>query len=298
MKKHLLSRGRSGSLALLSLLAGLWADSAVGAVNDVLPWDYYALPPGSSNVALYYLDRYQEGPFLHNANVANLSIRSHIGAVRLVHNFEVGGYTVAGMVVAPYAKASISGNPYANTSASGACDAKIGGTVWLVNEPDVRRFVAVTASVNAPTGSYDKTKAVNIGENRWRYVLALGWIEPLADKLSLDVVPEVAWYGDNTEYLGSMRLEQATTYSLTSYLKYNVVQGTYLNLGVQFNDGGKTKVNGVEQDNPSQGRRWSAGVTQHFDSDTQLTVRYLRDVSQPNGLRTSGEWTVRLLRRF
>jgi hypothetical protein len=76
-----------------------------------------------------------------------------------------------------------------------------------------------TVIVSLPTGSYTPSQAVNIGENRMKTVVSLGWMQPLSSRWVLDLVPEVAFFGDNKEYLGNSRLSQDTAYAMSGTLR-------------------------------------------------------------------------------
>ena len=119
----------------------------------------------------------------------------------------------------------------------------------------------ITGLVTFPTGEYDRNQLLNIGENRYKTTLSLGWIEPLSKTWVFELTPEIAWYGDNRDYAGKQKLEQKPSYALTSYLRYRANTNWQFHLGGQINAGGETAVDDVDQNNAAENPRAMLGAT-------------------------------------
>lgn len=95
----------------------------------------------------------------------------------------------------------------------------------------------------APTGEYNPQQLLNIGENRYKSTLNIGYIQKLSDNVLLELSPELALYGSNNNRFGQT-LEQRPSYALTSILRYNQTPQLTLFSGFQQNYGGETSFGG------------------------------------------------------
>lgn len=284
-----------------AVLVGLFfATSAGAAVNDVFPGDYTALPEGATVITAYLYDREYDSLYSRGRRTTEGNLQSDIAAMRFVRYYRLGDYTVAPVAVLPYAMSHVQGNlrNALGEGSNGFIDARLGGTIWLVNQPQTRDYLGLTLITFMPTGTYLSTRAVNAGENRWKTTLGLGGIHGFGERWTLDVAPELAWYGANESYLGNRRLEQQPSYALTGYLRYRALPNTEIFVGGQINGGGETEVNGVAQKNVLHSRRASLGLTYSPTRTTQLIARYAHETSTDNGLHLSDEVALRWAKGF
>jgi hypothetical protein len=273
------------------------------AINDVFPTDYVALPEGFNTVTLYYFDRTQTGPYNNGQNPLNWKIHSSIAALRLTRSMKVAGMSVSSVLVVPYSDSLISGAGIPLTvqrSNAGMADSRIGAVLWLYNDAALRRYLAVNATLVMPTGSYDSNPNVvlNPGENRYKRVLSLGWIHGFGDKITLDVTPEIACYGDNASYQGNKRLEQAPTYALTGYLRYQFTPDWRAFVGYQANQGGETRVNAIARKNAINSDRLYLGGTYRLTPSSFVDFRYTRGLNFINGFVIRDEFALRISKLF
>jgi hypothetical protein len=155
-----------------------------------------------------------------------------------------------------------------------------------------------TLIVSLPTGSYTPTQAVNIGENRMKTVLSLGWMQPLGSRWVLDLVPEVAFFGDNKAYvglnrLGTSRLSQDIAYAMSGTLRYKATQAIHWYGTAQINRGGATQLNGAELTGAPDNTRLALGALVFSSDKSQIQLRYAKDVQIENGFRNAGEILLR-----
>lgn len=273
------------------------------AINDVFPADYTALPEGTNTATLYYFERTQTGPYSNGRNALNWQIHSSIAALRLTRSMKFAGMTVSPLLVVPYSDSSISGAGIPATiqrSTAGMADSRVGAALWFYNDAGLRRYLAVNATLVMPTGSYDTNPnvALNPGENRYRRVLSLGWIHGFGDNVTLDATPEIAWYGDNPNYQGSRRLEQAPTYAFTGYLRYQLTPDWRAFAGYQANRGGKTRVNGIAQNNAINSDRMYLGGTYRYKPSVFVDFRYAQGLNFVNGFVIRDELALRINKLF
>lgn len=286
-------------LAHLSMAVAM---PAFAALNDIFPNDFYALPAGRGTATAYLYERQQVGTYAKGRQVGDFQGNSMIAALRLSRYYTVGDWKLAPVLVASAADLQLAGASIPSTvdkHRSGWGDLRLGGTAWIIDNPQSRHFLALNLMTVWPTGGYDKRELANPGENRRRQALTLGWIRGLTGNLTLDLSPEIAWYGANKEsFPGGVEVKQERTLSLTGYLRYRFNPQWHAFVGGQLNEDGKTRINGVDQDNPIQGRRIFAGGSYVFDPDNTVNLRWATDHSVTTGLKTDNEFTLRWVHGF
>ena len=278
------------------------AGQASAAVNDVLPADYFPLEAGKSTFSVYAYDRQQTGPYSQGSKLIDGKLSSQIVALRAGHFIKVNEMPFSLVAVLPWSQNSIGPAPLANLmgdSAQGLGDLRLGASSWLVSDREHGECFAISALVTLPTGHYNNQQVLNVGENRYKLTLNSGWIKPLSKRFIWEVLPEIAWYGDNTDFVGNRKLTQRTSYSLSSYLRYRANPNWQFHLGAQANRGGETRINGVDQNNAPDNSRLMLGTTYLTDDKLhQWILRVARDVEVKNGFKTDREIMLRYLRMF
>lgn len=272
------------------------------AVNDVLPADFFPLATGTTTFALYAYDRQFSGPYSRGNKLLDGELSSEIVALRAGHFIEVAGTPVSLVTVLPWSQNTVSPAPLAaamGEKARGLGDLRFGATGWLLANRGSGEYLGVTGLFFVPTGGYNNRQVLNVGENRYKFTLNVGWIKPLGKSFIFELLPEVAWFGDNTDFAGSRTLSQKTAYAVSSYLRYRASQNWQFHLGGQVNRGGETRINYVDQNNSPDNSRLMLGTTYLTDDKShQWIFRVARDVEVKNGFKTDSEFMLRYLRMF
>ena len=279
--------------------------AAMAAVNDMYPADYVAMPNGTLNVTAYLSAAESAGPYSGGKKLAAGELSSGFTALRISRHFSVGEddkYTLGPVVAFSYSdlspNAALSSRVGQGTAGMG--DLRLGSVFWFHVDRPNRTYGAVSLFAILPNGDYDPGQTLNTSENRRRYVLSAGWVQPLGRDWMLDVSPEMAVYGDNTQYKSTHTLRQDNAYALTAYLRYRHSQAWQFFGGGQWNRGGASTDNGVAASGAPGNTRAYAGMV-YFEPAAQLRqwqLRYARDVSSYNGLRLNNELSLRYLVTF
>ena len=172
--------------------------------------------------------------------------QADVGIARFVHYTELAGFTIAPQVLLPAVSVEVGGKG-STVSTDGISDPILGLPVWLVNRPEQRLYFAVTPYLHLPLGRYNSNRALNPGENRWKFTLQGGLSVGLGEKTTLDVIGDAQWFGNNRSIAGGGHLEQNVLYSLQPQLTYQLAPGLTSSLGVYHVWGGATQVRGVDQ---------------------------------------------------
>lgn len=283
--------------ALLSAPA-LLASGAASAVS-IDAGDYVAAPAGTDLFLMYLQHAESKGLYSNGDRVDDdARLRADVLMARYVKFLEVGGRTLDLQVLAPYVRLEGGGSTESLGRASGAGDVILVSTLWLSEDATQRRYFGITPYVWLPTGSYDRNRALNPGENRWKAALqavgSQGWGEHWATELSFDVQV----HGENDAFAGHNTMKQKPLYDTQGFLRYTFDPANELSLRVRYQAGGETRVNGVDQ-NDELGN-WSAMATyaRALPGNTQLMLQAGRDIRIENGFREESRLQLRLLKAF
>lgn len=287
---------RRQALRATVLAASLVAATGAQAL-DVEAGDYTALPAGT-NLGLVYFQHAERDALYAKGNRVPIQARldSDVVILRGVHYMEVGGYTIDPQFLLPMGKLKAKDDlaPVLGDG-SGVGDLIVGGTVWF-NKPSEKTHLGLTTFVTLPTGTYDHNKALNLGENRWKLLFQLGLITPLTSTLTLDAVTDVQLHGRNNDYgAASQTLKQKPLYQTQGWLRYHLSPAADLRLGLSHVVGGKTQIDGVDQDNRTSTSKFALGGSYFVTPTTQLLATYGRDISVREGLKESNRFQLRLL---
>lgn len=284
------------SARLLALLSSAYAMTADASLNDVMPSDFVALPAGHGVTTTYLYDRHQEGTWSKGQRQGNLVADSQIVGLRLSRFYEVGGITVSPVAVAGFTASDLSGTlpSWVARHRSGFADVRFGLTGWFINDATNRHYLGLNLMTFWPSGRYENRELANAGENRRRHALTLGWIKGLGNAWTVELSPELGWYGAvDRSFPGNVKMLQSRTVSLTGYLRHRFTPSLEGFVGMQANEGGETTLNGIPQNNPIHGRRSYVGGTWTVSPGNRLTLRYGEDDSVTTGVKTTHEIVAR-----
>jgi hypothetical protein len=171
------------------------------------------------------------------------------------------------------------------SSASGYGDPTLQLNVNLVGAPAVTdlpallryepRFTAdLLATVAVPIGEYDADEALNLGQNRWYgrlgapLMLAIGpWVP--GQRTTLELLPAIWMYGDNTDYQGGMTLETDPMFAIEGHLTRDFTESAWGSFDVAWFQGGKSEIGGMQGEAVDN---LGVGVTFGFHVNDNLAI--------------------------
>lgn len=126
--------------------------------------------------------------------------------------------------------------------------------------------VGTRLKAGIPVGSYDGSKLLNAGANRWMLEPGVGMSYRIGP-WHIDVMGSVRWYQDNDEYFNNQYLEQDNVQLAQSHLAYIFSPGHWLSVNANYFFGGETYKDGVagndEQRNSRFGVTYSIALSRH-----------------------------------
>lgn len=267
---------------------------------DVDAGDYTALPAGTNLALLYYQQASRDALYVDGRKAPlDAGLDSSVGILRAVHFADVADHRIDVQFLLPFGRLEARDDLSAMGSVNGLGDLILAGALWLLNDPDAGRYFGMTSYLFLPTGDYDHNKALNLGENRWKFVLQAGYITPISERVTLDVVGDVTVFGDN-DALGATHatLAQKPLYQLQTFLRYHLTPQWDLRAGLSHAFGGETEIDGMDQDDRMRTTKASVGTAWFATPTVQVVFNYGRDLSVENGLREDQRFNLRLLKAF
>jgi hypothetical protein len=157
-----------------------------------------------------------------------------------------------------------------------------------------KTFSSFHLTVSAPLGSYDRNSPVNTGANRWSFTPVV----------NLDITPDkgVSWIDlyaggrfvtNNNAYLGNHVLPQNPLGVLTVHYSHNIGKRMWASIGVHYDNGGRSFINHIPQNDYANGFRSAVAVSRRFGK-FGVTLRYENTASKPNAGPTNGLLSLRL----
>jgi hypothetical protein len=224
------------------------------------------------------------------------------------HTFALGDRSAMAAVILPMGRisgdASLAGRT-AGQSASGFGDPTLELTVNVIgpkvqrNIPDVIRYepgfsLNLLADLALPIGEYNSDQALNIGQNRWYGRLGAPTVWQIGDwvpgrRTTLEFLPAVWLFGDNTDYAGGQTLKTDPLFQLDVHLTRDFTPSFWGALDFVWYNGGKATVNGVAGEKLNNvGGGLTLGYT--INQNLNLTVGYKStfNSSSPGELRMDG----------
>jgi hypothetical protein len=224
-----------------------------------------------------------------------------------VRTFDIWDRSAMGLIVLPMGRVSgevTAGGRTINQSASGFGDPMVEFTLNLIgpkaqkNIPDVMRYqpgftLDVLGDLFIPIGEYNSDQPLNIGQNRWYGRVGFPVIWQLGDwvpgrRTTLEFLPAVWWFGNNTDYLGQT-LKTDPLYQLDAHLTRDLTETLWGALDASWYYGGRASINGVQG---AKLNNVGVGLTLGYsiNSNLNLTLGYKSTIgdSAPSDLRMDG----------
>jgi hypothetical protein len=156
------------------------------------------------------------------------------------------------------------------------------------NIPDVLRYepgfsLDLLVDLAIPVGEYDSDQSLNIGQNRWYGRVGMPVIWQLGQwvpgrRTTLELLPSVWFFGDNTDYAGGKTMETDPAFQLDAHLTRDLTDHFWGSIDGVYYTGGKATIEGVSGDSLSN---LGVGLTLGYqiNDNLNLTVGYKSTVN-------------------
>jgi hypothetical protein len=286
---------QSRYLPLAALLSILQAQAV-----EVSPGDYEQRPGGATLGVVYYQHASTDAFYAQgNKASSDFNLTSDIGILRLLHVYQLSDrLTIEPQFLVPFGRVSGSGDASSMGDTNGIGDLILTAPlIYRLN--DAKDTLGATIYLSAPTGSYKRDDALNLGENRWKVDVQAGYIKHFSDKWAIDLVGDAIWYGDNDDYTAnSTRLEQDVSYAAQLMGRYMPDPTTAFAIGFGHTWGGETKIAATLQDNKADTTNVRLTATKFVTPKDQVQLQLGRDLAAENGTKEDFRMNLRYVRVF
>jgi hypothetical protein len=225
------------------------------------------------------------------------SIRSNVfvQSVVITRTMDFGGRTGGVSIVLPYAFVDTNSGSF-QASTNGVSDL---GFLWQMNifgGPALTReqfqlFTPETFSsfhlyVGTPLGTYNTSSPINPSANRWTIFPTVNYsYTPDQGRTWLETYVSAQLFTDNNNFRvnGAQTLSQNPIFRVEEHVSRNVTDALWLSVDAYYNVGGKTRIDGIGQDNTANTLRVGAGMGLRIWRGADLTLNYERVVAKPSG---------------
>jgi hypothetical protein len=149
---------------------------------------------------------------------------------------------------------------------------------------DYRQDLVVGGSlqVQAPLGQYDPSRLVNLSTNRWTFRPEVGLSKTLRP-VTLEAALGASLFTTNGNFYGGRTREQAPIYSGQFHVIYEFRGGVWAALNATYYTGGRTTVNGVENNDELGNSRLGLTLALPVDRRNSIKLYASRGLSVRTG---------------
>lgn len=277
---------------------------ALARAIDLQPNDIVAPPPDKNYLTLSYVStenatQYRNG----SARSGNPVIDTQNAVLRGSRTFTLGGLPAASYLQLPYGTVKPAGSLANAPSDTGIGDLSFVMAVWPYANKNTGTYLGIAAYLIAPTGSYSSQRAFNLGENRYRSDLQIGFQTPITSNVDGMIAVDTMWFGGNGQCAaacgltsnGSLNQKPLTTTQLGPIYRINqifTVGASYFYVA-----GGATSINNNYQNNVVNTQRFLLSGQAHTPIG-RISLQYGRDTEIKNGYAQTRLLAIRLAKEF
>jgi hypothetical protein len=260
---------------------------------DYQPFDFVPATPGTIILMGYYeyATRNQLNNNITGTSKNHTGLQSQIGIFRPLYYNQVLDHPYLLEFLLPFG-VEYNGkiNGFRLDDASGVSDPILSGTFWPLSRPDLKSWISISDWLSVPIGTYDKTRALNLGANRWQNDIQLDITQGVGEKFTFDVAADWIYYGNNPNAgTGHQTLSQDDTYNVYTWISYDISDvvrraapslgnGT-ISAGYAGTFGGFQRLDGVVTGSQTHEQQIRFTYQQFVAPTWQLNLSFSHDVS-------------------
>jgi len=267
-----------------SLIAASVISTGSAQAADTNARDFYSAPVGTQLGVLYLPNTKAKQYNSDTGTFKDAELDVQALAYRHIWFSDICGTLCTPQIILSGARVETT-LPGATTSMkdTGLGDIQLGGTLFLIKNPEKREYSGLLSLLTVPVGSYDADAAdTSAGANRWGATFLLNYTRGISDKWTLEGSLEAQLYGDNDDYYGQ-KLAQDPLYRLQAFASYDFTPSTYGAFRLYHAQGGALEINGSDIANSRQEYTQIGFEIGHwFDNKNQLMLSYAENIDSQN----------------
>jgi hypothetical protein len=253
----------------------------------------YLITPVDSNAVTISSSFYTGGVLFDNAvPITNASGKIGVILPSFYHSLNFLGRSSNVTLVLPYSIASFRAlvvNQNINVYRSGIGDGAVRFSVNLTGGPAMsvpqfmewkqKKLLGASFAVQFPSGQYDSTRLINIGDNRWGFKPEIGYSQRWS-KWILDgyaggwfFTKNAEFFSQNSFFPGIRQQSQEAIGVVETHLSRDFKPGVWFSLDGNFWYGGRTTLGGVQNLNSLQ-RNSRVGATAAFRISKHQSLKF------------------------
>lgn len=285
------------------LLLALFTPFMAWAI-DLQPNDIVAPLPNKNYVTVSYLNT-ENNTLYRNGSVVTSGpvIDTQSAIFRGTRSYDLGSLPAVSFIQLPYGSIQPGGSLANQASATGIGDLTIATAIWPYHNRATRTYLGLAGYLISPTGSYSSQRAFNVGENRFRTDLQMGFQTPITSNIDGMIAVDTMWFGGNSQCAtacglstnGSLTQKPLTTTQLGPIYRINeifTVAASYFYVA-----GGATSVNNTYRNDVANTQRFLLSGQAHTPIG-RVSLQYGRDTEIKNGYAQTRLLAIRLMKEF
>lgn len=143
--------------------------------------------------------------------------------------------------------------------------------------------LGVVFRFKAPLGEYDPEKLINLGANRWAFKTGIAGSYTFINKIVLEAHLNSWFFTENSDFFGGNTTKQEPLLETQLHITYIFKPGVWLAISTGNTYGGKTEVNGIEQDATQNNSRYGFAFGYRINKNHGLKIAYSNGLTTRNG---------------
>ena len=291
------------ALALILLVL----PSIVSAI-DLQPNDIVAPLPSKSHAMISYVNTengtfYRRGSVVSTKPFGSPDIGTQSAIARISTSYAVQDLPAISYIQIPYGTLKPEGSLASYSASTGIGDITLATAVWPYADREKRRYFGLAGYLTAPTGAYNSQQAFNIGENRYKSDIQMGYQQPIIENLDGMIAVDTMWFGGNGQCAAacfsanntSLNQKPLTTTQLGPVYKIN--QTYTLGASYFYVAGGATTIGNTYQNNVLNTQRFLLSALAYYPFG-RIRMQYGRDMEIKNGFVETRRFIVRYTTEF
>lgn len=273
-------------IVAIGLAAGLDA-----AAQDMEPRRWSHLPVGTNIAGAGYVFTSGELNIDPALRIENAQVEMHTIMGSYNRYFAVGDMTGRLDVQVPYQRGTwdglLNGTP-TTVRRDGLADPRIRVSMNFYGAPalepeefmdyiknnEERTIAGVACAVRVPLGEYNDDKLINLGEHRYSFQPQIGVVHMIGP-WSFEATASLFAYTENHNFFGGHKLDQDPLYAIQVHV-VRTFQGWWLSAGSAYGRGGRTSIDGVEDDDIRSNLLYGVSGGLSLAANQSLNLMYIR----------------------
>ena len=228
---------------------------------------------------------------------------SRLGSASLLWSFPLGDRYGGLALSGNYAKVKFTG-PQSSTETWGLGDPSMTFHANIFGAPALtidqfpqavpQSYLSFHLTVTAPLGSYDRNSSVNVGGHRWAFTPILNLcLTPDKGVSWFEFYAGVRFFTNNYAFQVDNRLSQDPLFTFTVHYSHNIGEKMYASIGLHYDIGGESHINGIAQNDEANGFRPALSISRAIGK-FRVPLRYENTASTERASPTNALLSFRL----